>query len=77
MKNPKVSKVTTTYLHHETKIKCEVDATNGSLTLWNGQTNRFNSGERNSFTFIDSKPETIEKVAKAFLAFLEILKAIK
>ena len=73
---PKVSKLSTTYIHHETEIKCEVDAKTGKLTIANGQKNRYNrfNEPTNSFVFIDSKPETVEKVAKALLA---IAKAVK
>jgi hypothetical protein len=70
----KVSKLSTTFIHHETKIKAEVDEDTKRLTLINGQTNRHNRDERNSFVFIDSKPETILKVANALL---DIVKAIK
>jgi len=69
-----VSKLSTTFIHNETKIRCSVNAETGTLTLQNGQLNRFHSQERNSFVFIDSKPETVRKVAEAILA---ILKAIK
>ncbi len=69
-----VLKLSTTYIHHETSIKAEVSEDTKRITLFNGQKNLYNNSERNSFVFIESKPETILKVAEALIALVKEIK---
>src|ERR1035437_9211879 len=69
-----VSKLSTTFIHHETHIKAEVNEDTGNISLFTGtKSNRYGRSD-DEFVFRDSKPETILKVANALL---DIVKAIK
>jgi hypothetical protein len=71
--NP-VSKLSTTFIHHETSIKAEVSEDTKRISLFTGTNSSRYGRSDDEFVFRDSKPETVRKVAEALL---EILKCIK
>ena len=73
MKKIKLQKIKTTYIHTDTQIKVDVNASNGRLTLLVGKKNRYATDEH-SFRFIESNPETVHKIGRALMDITNLLK---